>query len=355
MIQQDKSVQLKLSLLKLVEEIGSVSKACAMMNFSRDSYYRFLKRFEEGGEEGLKNINRKKPLLKNRVSRNVEKAVCDLALEHPCYGQQKASVILAAKNIMVSPSGVRSIWIRHDLETGAKRAQAIRAKIRQDGLVPNSEQLKVASARHGARKTTAIEGGGPGYLGFHTLQAVGNVGGLGPIFLHCFLDAYSRHAFILLDTAKDDVTATGFLENRVLPWYAGRNTSIQTIRSDRAMTFCGRGKPNQYQKLLAGLNIEHAFRSSRGSATDLSTRDFNQALQDEFLRFALRSRASWTLEALQQAADEWLAFYNEARPNPLRFCYGKTPLATFIDAVTGEAEKNKAKLPPAVRLRGSSG
>ncbi len=117
MIQQDKSVQLKLSLLKLVEEIGSVSKACAMMNFSRDSYYRFLKRFEAGGVEGLKNINRKKPLLKNRVAGNIEKAVCALAIEHPRYGQQKASEMLSAKKSLYRPaayvrSGCATIWRR---------------------------------------------------------------------------------------------------------------------------------------------------------------------------------------------------------------------------------------------------
>lgn len=342
MVNQDKSVQLKLGLLKLAHEIGSVSKACAMMNFSRDSFYRFRSLYERGGEEALKNVSRKKPLLKNRVSGNVEDAVCRLALQHPGYGQQKASEALKAEKVIVSPSGIRSIWMRNDLETYPKRAQAIRTKVLYDGLVPTDEQSRAAHAHSPADGSFVIEAGGPGFLCFHGIKTIGNVNGIGPLFAQMFLDSFSRYAFVELCTSKNDQKALGFLESRVLPWFDAEGVAIGAIRSDRAMTFCGKGKPNPYQNNLKARGIRHSFRSSRGSAPGEPWTEFHRVMKNEFFRFALRARVSWTLNDLQHAADAWVADYNSARPNPLRFCYGKTPLQTFRDAKQVKHQEQRA-------------
>lgn len=332
MSSQDKSVQLKLSLLKLAGEIGSVSRACAMMNFSRDSYYRFKAQYQRGGEEALKSVNRKKPLLKNRVSNTIESAVRNLALDHPGYGQQRASAVLLGKNIVVSPSGVRSIWTRHDLETQSKRAQAIRSRMLQDGLVPAPEQLDAMRATAKTGRPGDLELGGPGFLCFHGVKSLGEIAGIGPVFVQIFQDIYSRQSFVRLDTDKDGLTAMEFLKHRVLPWFESQETPIQFIRSDRSMTFCGHGKQNGYQSFLKDLGIEHSFRASRREGRNEPWVSFYQTMKDEFFRFALPSRTSWTLAALQQAADDWVSFHNGTRPNMFRFCYGKTPARTFSDA-----------------------
>lgn len=350
---QDRSVQLKLSLLKLAGEIGSVSKACEMMDFSRDSYYRFKALYQRGGAEALKGINRKKPLLKNRVSTNVEIAVRDLALNHPGYGQQKASAALGARNITVSASGVRSIWIRHDLETKSKRTQAIRTMSLQDGLVLNPEQLATTRAVTRIDKSGLLEKGGPGYLCFHGLKQTRNIAGIGPVFLQIFQDLYSRYTFIRLSPDKNDPSATTFLDDHVFPWFKAENTPVHKIQSDRASAFCGQGCPNSYQSLLREHGIEHGFRTSRGKAPDEPGLNFHQLIEDEFFRFALPSRKSWQLPALQQAADEWLTFYNESRPNNFRFCYGKPPLKAFRDARTAILAAEPVALSPG--LRRSSG
>lgn len=59
---QQNVIKYKIGLLNLAAELGNVSRACKVMGFSRDTFYRYQAAVEGGGVDALIDANRRKQL-----------------------------------------------------------------------------------------------------------------------------------------------------------------------------------------------------------------------------------------------------------------------------------------------------
>src|SRR3989337_1164116 len=81
------------------------------------------------------------PMVKTRVDPAIEAAVVKMAFDFPAYGQQRACNELRKLGFFISPGGVRSVWLRHDLEVFDKRLKALEARVAQDGVILTEAQV----------------------------------------------------------------------------------------------------------------------------------------------------------------------------------------------------------------------
>src|SRR4026208_553133 len=64
----------------------------------------------------------------------------------------------------------------------------------------------------------------------------------------------------------------------------------------------------------------------------VETSTFHRTIQEEFYATAFRKKLYQSLDELQADLDDWLREYNLTRTHSGKYCYGKTPIQTFLDS-----------------------
>ncbi len=172
-----------------------------------------------------------------------------------------------------------------------------------------------------------------GYGGVQDTFYVGTLKGVGRIYQQTFIDTYSKVGFAKLSDRKTPLTAADLLNDRVVPFFEEHGMQFGRVLTDRGTEYCGQPDRHEYELYLAVENIDHTRTKTKHPQTNGIGERFNKTVLNEFYRVAFRKKLYASLEELQTDLDAWLREYNEQRTHQGRWCYGKTPLQTFVDSV----------------------
>lgn len=328
-----KIIKHKVGLLNLAEELGNVSKACKVMGLSRDTFYRYKSAVEDGGVEALFDQSRRKPNVKNRVDETIEEAVREYAISYPAHGQQRTSNELRKQGVFVSGSGVRSIWMRHQLANFKERLKALEAKVAAEGIILTEAQVvALEKKKFDDEACGEIETAHAGYLGSQDTFYVGTLKGVGRIYQQTFVDTYSKVAFAKLYTTKTPITSADLLNDRVLPFFEQQDLPMLRILTDRGTEYCGKVEQHDYQLYLAINNIEHTRTKANSPQTNGICERFHKTILQEFYQVTFRKKIYDSIGELQKDLDEWIEYYNNTRTHQGKMCCGRTPIQTLMDS-----------------------
>ncbi len=336
----ERIIKHKVGLLNLAEELGNVSKACKIMGMSRDTFYRYRDAVDEGGIEALIEKDRRQPNLRNRVDELTEEAVVKYAVDFPAHGQVRASNELRKLGTFISPSGIRSVWLRHDLACFKGRLKVLEKKVAEDGIILTEAQIQALERKkHDDEVSGEIETHHPGYLGSQDTFYVGTMKGVGRIYQQTFIDTYAKVAFAKLYITKTPITAADLLNDKVLPFFVGQDLPMLRILTDRGTEYCGKVESHDYQLYLAVNDIDHTKTKVRSPQTNGICERFHKTILQEFYQITFRKKLYSSLEELQEDLDVWLDYYNNGRTHQGKMCCGKTPMETLEDGKSIWQEK----------------
>ena len=345
MTTQDKIARRKLSLLELASDLKNVSKACKLSGYSRQQFYEIRRNFQMCGSQGLLDrlVGAKGP-HPNRVEEAVEKAVLEHCLENPTQGAVRVAQELVLKGVHVSPSGVRGVWVRHDLLTKHERLMRFEKHVRETGQHLSDDQVKVLEKFSPEFRERHIEARYTGDLVAVDTFFVGILKGVGRVYMQTVMDCYSRYAWGRLYTSKLPLTAVQTLNDEVLPFFEKWQAKVHTILSDNGREFCGRMDSHPYELFLQLEGINHRKTQVRRPQSNGFIERFHKTALDE--HFRIQGRAKWyeSVEQMQADLDVYLVKYNTQRPHQGRGMEGRTPLTVFeagLKLVPKEAEEQK--------------
>jgi transposase InsO family protein len=310
---ETKLIKSRVGVLNLAEQLDNVTHACKLMGTSRDSFYRIKDLYNVGGEETLREISRRKPILKNRLEPEVEGAAVQMAFDNPAFGQARACNQLCKNGIFISAAAVSCVWQRLDLEVFSKRLKALEARVAQEGLILTEAQfISLERKKEKLEACGEIETEHPGYLVAQDTYYVGTIKGLGRIYQQTVIDTYTRVVFAKLYTSKHAITSADVLNDQVIPFFEQQEISILRMLTDGGAEFNGRPENHEYELYLQLENIDHSKTKIHYPQSNGICERLHRTIQDEFYVVAFRRKMYLDLAFLQTDLDDWIKHYNEA-------------------------------------------
>jgi transposase InsO family protein len=293
----------------------AVTVVAEKFGVSRQTVHAWLRRYEQGGLEGLVDRSHRPGSCPHQTAAEVEAAVCELRRQHPYWGPARIAHRLARDGVDPVPSHM-SIY---------------RAMVRHGLIVPNERRKRLRDFKRWERARP---------MELWQLDVVGGV---------LLADGTECKVLTGIDDHSRFVVAAGVMTRAVSRAVCGHFAAALTrygvpdeVLTDNGRVFTGRfsAKPIEvlFDRICRENGIHHLLTAPRSPTTTGKIERFHRTLRVEFLS----GRVFDDLAAAQAELDTWIADYNTQRPHSA--CGMEPPASRFTAAGAADRPVDLAAL-----------
>jgi transposase len=282
----------------------SVKEICKRYGLSRKCFYKFKKRFDKDGFEGLHNKVRRFPSMPHALSLEKKLIIMDYAYDKPRHGAKNISMNLAAKGIRISEGAIWNFLSSEGLNTRRRRKMWAHGQ-GKDVLTDKEKHIIEAKKNH-------VESSYPGELVSLDTFSV-SVKGLGKIWQYTACDTYSSYGWAKLYRDKTADNSVDFFCNHMAANCP--EGKIKRVLTDQGVEFyCAQHKDvdGYFTVCLLHCDVKHTVTKFQHPWTNGYAERLNQTIWQEFYLSRL-SREFASIEEMQKELDAFMTDYNFKR------------------------------------------
>lgn len=275
------------------------------LGISRSTVYKWLRRYEQGGEAALADRSSRPKRMPQRTPEGVERKV--LAARRRL---KRGAVVLAAE-LGMNPSTVGRILARHDVPHLSAIDPITGEAVRSSRRSPNRYEHPVPGAmvHIDVKKLGRIPAGGGWRL--HSRDAAISVANrhkrtpIGYDYIHTAIDDYTRLAYSEVLPDEKDPTCAGFLY-RAMSWFAAHGVAVHQILTDNALVY---RRGTDWAGTCSAWGLTRRFTKPGCPWTNGKAERFNRTLLNEWAY-----ARPWTSNSQRtRGLDQFLDRYNTQR------------------------------------------
>ena len=140
-------------------------------------------------------------------------------------------------------------------------------------------------------------------------------------------------AFCKLHDRKNALVAADVPNSKAIPFFDSHRMPLLRVLTNRGSEYCGNRERHEYALYLDVENIEHSRTKATSPQANGICERFNKTRKDELCSVAFRRKVYRSIDEMQIDLDLWLGQHNNERTHSGKYCYGKTPMQTFVDSI----------------------
>ncbi len=301
---------------------GNVSRTCEIFNISRTTYYKWYSRYKKYGIEGLKDREKCKPNMPNKISSEVENIILNLVINNPNDGPRRLLYNLKELDIDISEAGVYNVLKRNNLSTREKRIQfAKKNEYTSTSIVNKSNKITLED----------IYNSYPGYALQQGTRYIGKFNNIGKVYIISIIDCFSQFAIAKVYGNKSFQSVKDIFETKLIPMSKAFQVEIKNIITNESREYATNwdGGKHKYDKLLDEYKIKHIKIPATEKSNIAFLENLNDIMYEEFFKSILIKNDYISLDELQGDLQHFMIYYNLERVMEKGIHKGKTPMEVF--------------------------